>query len=129
MKLTLSAATACVALALATLTPGAAAADDSRPTPRAAEAAPAGTCGTARFCTWTDVDFYGTRYTIPNYGNGTCMTGNGYTARSYINNSSIEGYFYSNTGCSGLARAVTRGSSSRNIGFTARSFSFACVSC
>ena len=124
MKLTRRAVAAAVALSLSTLSAGSASA---APTEGAAVAA-AGTCSSGRFCTWTQVDYYGTKYTIPDYGNNVCMTGGNYSARSYINNSGIQGYFYANSGCTGRARAITRGSS-RDIGFTARSFFFACVTC
>jgi len=121
-------AAACVALLLSVVSAGPASASADRTAEAPSKVAAAGTCGTTQFCTWSLKDFYGTKYAIPDHGNGVCMTGNNYQARSYINNTGIQGYFYANAGCSGRSRGISKGRNA-DIGFTARSFLFACVTC
>ncbi|MED7930438.1 peptidase inhibitor family I36 protein [Nonomuraea sp. LP-02] len=90
-----------------------------------ASAAPA--CGSGTFCIYKKANYEGWPFQITRSPSGTCETlGNPFL--SFINNSTIEGYFYSSTSCSGSARAVQSGGRG-NIGFSARSFKHACVSC
>lgn len=81
-------------------------------------------CGGTHFCYYEGEDFAGRSRSI---GGDGCVPLS-WSARSYINNTSAQGYFRSNYDCSGTTRAVTPHTSG-NIGFAANSFQFACVTC
>ncbi|MEJ3655918.1 peptidase inhibitor family I36 protein [Actinomycetes bacterium KLBMP 9759] len=79
------------------------------------------------FCAYPNSKYGGNG--IPVY-DGECQTfAFAGVRRSYINNTNIEGYFYSGFNCTGQSRAVTHGSRSEDLGFAAASFGSACVSC
>ncbi|TDD02062.1 hypothetical protein E1292_24450 [Nonomuraea deserti] len=91
-------------------------------------AAAGAACASGTFCIYRQADYCCTAFQITPAPSGTCQTlSTSYW--SYINKRSIEGYFYSTTNCTaGSVRAVNHGSQA-NIGFGARSFKHACVSC
>ncbi|MQA77020.1 MAG: hypothetical protein GEV10_00820 [Streptosporangiales bacterium] len=95
------------------------------PTP-ATESAQAGTCAAGDFCIWRYRNYTGTIGVIIDQPNGSCPWK--LDKQSYINNTGIEGYFYSGANCTGRVKPVTHNSRG-NIGFVARSFKHACVSC
>ncbi|MDR2988215.1 MAG: peptidase inhibitor family I36 protein [Nocardiopsaceae bacterium] len=93
-----------------------------------ADAAPAttGACDQGSFC-WFDTANYGNgvAYTDP-FASGTCygtLDNGSKSVRSYINNSSNVGVFYSGTDCTGTASGPTQPQSSNaDLGFDAHSF-------
>jgi hypothetical protein len=81
-------------------------------------------CGGTHFCYYENEGFTGRARSI---GGDGCVPLS-WSARSYINNDSAQGYFRSNRDCTGSTRAVTAHTSG-NIGFPANSFQYACVTC
>ncbi|GLZ35726.1 hypothetical protein Lesp02_79130 [Lentzea sp. NBRC 105346] len=70
-------------------------------------------------------------YTFVEYPSGYCEENLVFERggiRSYMNKSNNEGYWYSNTNCTGSRHAM-KYYSNDNIGFEARSFRAACISC
>ncbi|MEE1930122.1 peptidase inhibitor family I36 protein [Streptomyces sp. TRM 70351] len=115
-----AAAGASVVLVVGTATPAA----WSAPT----AAAP---CAQGNYCWWSGTDFGGRAVAY----NGDLEWGACYTTahvgsvRSYAHYHRQEGYFHANGDCTGRSRAVLGFTENRNIGFDARSFRAACVSC
>jgi 2-keto-3-deoxy-6-phosphogluconate aldolase len=112
-----TAATFALSMVFAFLVPGAASAS-----PQAAQQV----CGSNEFCAWSATNFGGSKHVLAE--SQWCYQINT-EARSYVNNTNIEGYFRETVFCGGQSYPVTYDSSSRDIGFTAVSFEFACVSC
>jgi hypothetical protein len=90
--------------------------------------ATAAACSSGIFCIYRQPNYCCSALQITPMPSGTCQE-LASTYWSYINNRSIEGYFYSTRNCtSGSVKAVTNNSRA-NIGFGAKSFKHACVSC
>ncbi|GAA0947052.1 peptidase inhibitor family I36 protein [Pseudonocardia zijingensis] len=88
-------------------------------------------CPDGSFCTWEEAGYIGEPQTYRDLADGCHeLTPDERQTRSYMNKGSgLEGYFHSEPGCAGDTRAVLSTSESTDIGFTARSFEVACVSC
>jgi hypothetical protein len=87
-------------------------------------------CAAGTFCTWSGTGYTGDPRQLYDGPNGTCTSYVVVPYRgSYINNTNIEGYFFSENNCTGQSRGVTYNSRSDNIGFAAGSFRIDCVSC
>lgn len=85
-------------------------------------------CGGTYICVYTGVNYGGSVKDMLERPNGTCDK----FAGTYLSYKSVsanyEGYFYSGSNCTGSAKAAPRHSGG-NMGFIARSFKHACVSC
>jgi hypothetical protein len=86
-------------------------------------------CSGGENCWFEGANWTGTRTVMPIIiPNGNCYYWTIGYVRSYAQYGGQEGYFYSNTNCTGSVKATTAGSAG-NTGFAARAFKGACVSC
>ncbi|TQM45190.1 peptidase inhibitor family I36 protein [Pseudonocardia cypriaca] len=113
----MTAATFALSMVFAFLVPTAASAS-----PQSAQQA----CGSREFCAWSAAGFGGSKNVI--FETPWCHQISG-GARSYVNNTNLEGHFRETPLCGGRSHPVTYRSSNRDIGFNAVAFEFACVSC
>lgn len=92
-------------------------------------AAPA-PCGAGLNCWWSNTGYTGHQITWRGQSApGSCAATPGHQIRSYAFYGGQEGYFYPSTNCTGPSRPALYNTESSDLGFIARSFKAACVSC
>jgi hypothetical protein len=89
-------------------------------------------CAISSHCAWTGTNYTGTRGTLSPHSEGYCQTFSS-AKRSYKkgSQSTIGGYYYSGTNCTGTVVSTVDNNSGRWVSnmSTARSFLHECVSC